>query len=408
MQGHDLRRRLYDLLEHDNLPHTPSAHLAHAIIAIVVINVAAMVLASVPQIDARFGRLLDAVEAGSLAFFALEYAARFWSIAGHAPYREVSPWRARADYATSGLGIIDLLSVLPPGLALFGGERAMLVVFGMLPFFKLVRYSTAMRSLLAAVHAERRTLFGCLVILIGAVLTFATLLYAIEHEVQPDKFGTIPLAMWWAIVTLGTVGYGDVIPVTPLGKAVATFAIVGGLMMIALPVAIISGAFANEIRRRDFIVTWGMLARVPLFAHLRAVEIADIMRLLRAQTIETGEILVRRGEPATSMYFIAAGEVEIELPAQRVRLAHGSFFGEIALLHRTKRSGTVTAMRKSNLLALDAQDFHALIARAPKLAAHVQEIVKARLADTAEAQKGGDIAAAEIAQAATTDDVTDR
>ena len=137
-------------------------------------------------------------------------------------------------------------------------------------------------------------------------------------------------------------------------------------MMIALPVAIISGAFANEVRRRDFIVTWGMLARVPLFSHLRATEIADIMRLLRAQTIEHGEILVRRGEPASSMYFIAAGEVEIELPAQRVRLADGTFFGEIALLQRTQRSGTVTALRKSNLLALDAQDFHALIERVPE------------------------------------------
>ena len=158
MQEHDLRHRIYDLLEHDNLPHTPSARLAHAIIAIVIINVAAMVLASVPDIDARFGRLLDAIEAGSLWFFALEYAARLWSVAGHATYREVSPWRARYDYATSGLGIIDLLSVLPPGLALFGGERPMLVVFGMLPFFKLVRYSTAMRALLEAVHAERRTL----------------------------------------------------------------------------------------------------------------------------------------------------------------------------------------------------------------------------------------------------------
>ena len=399
MQGHDLRRRIYDLLEHDNILYTPSARLARLIIAIVIINVSAMVLASVPEIDARYGGLLNAVEAGSLTIFALEYAARLWSVAGHAPVREMSPWRARLDYATSSLGIIDLLSVLPPAIALLGDERPMLVLFGMLPFFKLVRYSTAMRSLLAAVHAERRTLFGCLVILIGAVLTFATVMYAVEHDAQPDKFGTIPLAMWWAIVTLGTVGYGDVVPVTAMGKAVASFAIVGGLMMIALPVAIISGAFANEVRRHDFIVTWGMLARVPLFAHLRAAEIADIMRLLRTQTIETGEILVRRGEPASSMYFIAAGEVEIELPAQKVRLADGSFFGEIALLQRTQRSGTVTALRKSNLLALDAQDFHALIARAPKLAEHVQEIVKARLADTAEAQKG-DIAADELTQAA--------
>ncbi|WP_291860022.1 cyclic nucleotide-gated ion channel [Bradyrhizobium sp.] len=402
MRGHDLRRLVYDLLEHDNIPHTASARLAHLIIAVIIINVITMVLASVPEIDARYGPLLIAIEVGSLAIFVLEYVARFWSVAGHAPVREMSPWRARLDYATSSLGIIDLLSVLPSGIALLGNERPMLVMLGMLPFFKLVRYSTAMRSLLEAIQAERRTLFGCLVILVGAVLAFSTLLYAIEHEAQPDKFGSIPLAMWWAIVTLGTVGYGDVVPVTPMGKTVASFAIVGGLMMIALPVAIISRAFANEIGRHDFIVTWGMLARVPLFAHLRAAEIADIMRLLRTQTIETGEILVRRGEPASSMYFITAGEVEIELPAQRVRLADGSFFGEIALLQRTQRSGTVTALRRSNLLALDAQDFHALIARAPKLAAHVQEVVKARLADTAQAQKG-DIAPDEIARAAQTD-----
>jgi voltage-gated potassium channel len=245
--------------------------------------------------------------------------------------------------------------------------------------------------LLTAIHAERRTLIGCLVILAGAMLLFGSLLYAIERDVQPDKFGTIPQGMWWAIVTLGTVGYGDVVPVTPFGKFVSVFTIICGFAMIALPVAIISSAFAEEVKRRDFIVTWGMLARVPLFSHLTAGEIADIMRLLRARSIEPGEILVRRGEPATSMYFITAGEVEITLPSQHVRLSDGTFFGEIALLHRTKRSGTVTATRKTRLLVLDAQDFHALIERVPALAAHVKKTAKARLADA------GDLAIAELA-----------
>jgi len=249
-------------------------------------------------------------------------------------------------------------------------------------------------------HSERRTLFGCVVILTGAVLLFASLLYAAEREVQPDKFGTIPQAMWWAIVTLGTVGYGDVVPVTPLGKFISTFAIIAGFAMIALPVAIISTAFAEELKRRDFVVTWGMLARVPLFSHLSASEIADIMRLLRARTIEQGEVLVRRGDAASSMYFITAGEVEIALPSQQVRLTDGTFFGEIALLHKTKRSGTVTATRKTRLLVLDAQDFHALIARMPTLAEHVHTVAKARLADS------GDLAAAELAQAER--EVTDR
>jgi voltage-gated potassium channel len=406
MNHPDLRDRLYELLEHDHLPRSVGSRVVELIVSIIVIDVVAMILASVPEFDARFGVLFTVIKIGAVVVFALEYAARLWSVAGHSP-RKLSPSQDRIEYALSSLGIIDLLAFLPASIALITGQRSTLALFGLLPFFKLVRYSPAMRSLLSALHAERRTLLGCLVILAGAVLLFATLLYAIEHDVQPDKFGTIPQAMWWAIVTLGTVGYGDVVPITALGRLVSVFAIVGGLTMIALPVAIISTAFADEVRRRDFVVTWGMLARVPLFSHLSATDIADIMRLLRAQTIESGEILVRRGDAATSMYFITAGEVEIELPSQCVRLADGAFFGEIALLQRTKRSGTVTATRKTKLLALDAQDFHALIERVPALAAHVHRIAKARLADTAQAHKG-DLAAGEIAQAAQADKSADQ
>jgi voltage-gated potassium channel len=392
----DLRDRLYELLEYDHPPDSVGSRFVRLIVAIIVIDVLAAILASVPEFDASFGRLFSAIEIAAVVAFALEYAARIWSVAGHS-LRAITPTRARLEYALSSLGIIDLLAFLPSAIALSIGDKTALVLFGMLPFLKLVRYSPAMRSLLSALHAERRTLFGCVVILAGAVLLFASLLYAIEHNVQPDKFGTIPQAMWWAIVTLGTVGYGDVVPATPLGKFVSVFAIVVGFAMIALPIAIISTAFADEVRRRDFVVTWGMLARVPLFAHLSAAEIADIMRLLKARTIEADEILVRRGDAATSMYFITTGEVEIELPNQRVRLADGTFFGEIALLHRTKRSGTVTATHKTRLLVLDAQDFHALIERVPTLAAHVHKTAQARLADA------GDLAAAELAQAETTD-----
>ncbi|MDA9403329.1 cyclic nucleotide-gated ion channel [Bradyrhizobium sp. CCBAU 45389] len=395
----DLRDRLYELLEHDPLAYSVGSRFIQLIIAVIVLNVVAMILASVPELDARFDALFSAIAVLAVIVFALEYLARLWTVAGHTQ-RRGSALSDRLSYAFSALGIIDLMAFLPAAIVLATGRHATLAGLGVLPFFKLIRYSPAMRSLLAAVHAERRALIGCIVILIGAVLTFASLLYAIERDVQPDKLGTIPQAMWWAIVTLGTVGYGDVVPVTPLGKFISTFAIISGFAMIALPVAIISSAFAEEVKRRDFVVTWGMLARVPLFSHLSAAEIADIMRLLRARTIEQGEILVRRGDAASSMYFITAGEVEIALPSQQVRLADGTFFGEIALLHKTKRSGTVTATRKTRLLVLDAQDFHALIARMPTLADHVHTTAKARLADS------GDLAAAELAQAERDD--TDR
>ncbi|MET3965609.1 voltage-gated potassium channel [Bradyrhizobium sp. JR7.2] len=388
----NLRDRLYELLEHDPLAYSIGSRFIQVIISVIVLDVVAMILASVPELDARFDTLFSAVAVLAVIVFALEYLARLWTVAGHTQ-RNGSALSDRLSYAFSALGIIDLMAFLPAAIVLATGRHATLAGLGVLPFFKLIRYSPAMRSLLAAIHAERRALIGCIVILIGVVLTFASLLYAIERDVQPSKLGTIPDAMWWAIVTLGTVGYGDVVPVTPLGKFVSVFAIISGFAMIALPVAIISTAFAEEVRRRDFVVTWGMLARVPLFSHLSAAEIADIMRLLRARTIEQGEILVRRGDTASSMYFITAGEVEITLPSQQVRLADGTFFGEIALLHKTKRSGTVTATRKTRLLVLDAQDFHALIERMPTLAAHVHQTAKARLEET------GDLAAAELAQA---------
>jgi voltage-gated potassium channel len=386
------RDRLYELLEHDPLAYSAGSRFIQLILGVIMIDVVAMVLASVPELDADFGVLFSAIAILCVIVFAAEYAARLWTVAGHTP-RRGSALADRLGYVFSTLGLIDLLAFLPAAIVLATGRHATLAALGVLPFFKLIRYSPAMRSLLAAVQAERRALVGCVVILIGAVLTFASLLYAIERDVQPDKLGTIPQAMWWAIVTLGTVGYGDVVPVTPLGKFVSVFAIISGFAMIALPVAIISSAFAEEVKRRDFVVTWGMLARVPLFSHLTASEIADIMRLLRARTIELGEVLVRRGDAASSMYFITAGEVEIALPNQKVRLADGTFFGEIALLHKTKRSGTVTATRKTRLLVLDAQDFHALIDRMPTLAAHVHRTAKARLEET------GDLAVAELAQA---------
>ena len=216
----DLRDRLYELLEHDHLPHSVGSRFVRLIVAIIVVDVLAMILASVPEFDARFGLLFTVIEVGAVVAFALEYAARIWTVVGHS-LRDMTPTRARLEYAFSSLGIIDLLAFLPSAVALIAGDHHALVLFGMLPFLKLVRYSPALRSLLSALHAERRTLFGCVVILTGAVLLFASLLYAIEHKIQPDKFGTIPQAMWWAIVTLGTVGYGDVVPVTPLGKMVA-------------------------------------------------------------------------------------------------------------------------------------------------------------------------------------------
>jgi voltage-gated potassium channel len=375
-----LRHRLYGLLEHGPVGDRAGRLVGQFIVALIVVNLVAVVLESVPAYEARFYTLFAAIELFSLVVFTLEYALRVWVAVEHAPYRHLKKGVARWRFITSPLGIVDLLAVVPFWLAFVGpADLRVVLVFRFVRFLKLARYSPGMRSLLDVLYAERRALFGCLVILIGATLLAATVMHIVERHVQPDKFGTIPEAMWWAIVTLGTIGYGDVVPVTALGRIIAAATIFTGLIMVALPVGIVATAFANEIHRRDFVVTWGMVARVPLFSELNAAEIADIMRLLRAQQIEAGEVLARRGEPAHSMYFVAAGEVEIELKDQRLRLGTGHFFGEIAALRRARRSATITAITRTSLLVLDAHDLHALMDREARIAERIREVARTRL-----------------------------
>ncbi len=377
-----LRHRLYEILEPGAVGHRSALVVNRFLMILIVINLTAVTLESVPSIESRYRVLFSAIEAVSLIVFTIEYISRVLIAPEHTPYLHFPAWRARMNYMASAEGIVDLLAVLPFWLAVFfPADLRFLTVFRFIRFLKLARHSAAMRSLLNAIYSERRALFGGIVILIGTMMIAASIMHLVEKDVQPDKFGTIPDAMWWAIVTLGTVGYGDVVPITPLGKFVAGVTILFGLMMVALPVGIIATAFANEIHRRDFVVTWNMVARFPLFSELNAAEIADILKLLRAQTYEPGEVIIRRGEPGHSIYFVAAGEVEIELPKKRVRLDAGHFFGEMAVLKNTKRTATVAAVSRSNLLILDAHDLHALMERDPRIAERVNEVVRKREAE---------------------------
>jgi len=394
--ANDLRRRIYEILERGSPGDRASLLVDRLIIALIAINLAAVALESVPSLAARYGVAFAAIEYASLVIFTVEYALRIWVAVEHAPYHRGSRLASRLRYVVSGSGIVDLISVLPFWFGfLLPSDLRVVLVLRMIRFFKIARYSTAMRSLLDVLYGERRALFGCAVILFGATLMAAAVMHLVEGHVQPDKFGTIPDAMWWAIVTLGTIGYGDVVPVTIAGKLVAGVTIVFGLVMIALPVGIIATAFNEQIHRREFVVTWSMVAKVPLFSGLNAAEIADVMRLLRAQQVEAGTIIVRRGEPGHSMYFIAAGEVEIDLPGEQVRLGVGHFFGEVAVLQRARRSATVTAVTRTSLLVLDARDLRALMDRDPRIAERVQQMARRRIKHELVTPKG-DIVTEEI------------
>jgi voltage-gated potassium channel len=388
-----LRHRLYGLLEHGSIGDRAGRIVGQFLVALIVVNLVAVVLESVPDYDARYGTLFTAIEFFSLVVFTLEYVLRVWVAVEHAPYRNRKGRSARLQFVMSPLGIIDLLAVLPFWVAFaVPADLRVVLVFRAIRFFKLARYSPSMRSLLAALASERRALFGCFVILMGATIVAASVMHLVEGGAQPKEFGTIPDAMWWAIVTLSTIGYGDVVPHTAAGRLVAAATGIAGLVMVALPIGIIATAFAREVHRRDFVVTWGMVARVPLFSGLSASEIADIMQLLRAEQRQTDEVVVRRGENAHSMYFIAAGEVEIALGDRRRCLGAGHFFGEIAVLRQERRSATVTALRRTSLLVLDAHDLHALMSRQPHLAKRIREVARARLKE----QGAGDLLAEEL------------
>jgi voltage-gated potassium channel len=374
------RHRAYEILEHGPVGDRGMRFVSRFLILLVLVNVAAVVLESVPRYEAAYQNIFIAIEVVSIIVFSVEYAVRIWAAAEHAPYRQVTPARARMRYIMSTDGLIDLVSILPFWLAfVVPAEFRVIQLLRIVRFLKLARYSPAMRSLLEAIYTERRALIGCLFILFGATLITASFMHLAERDAQPDKFGTIPDAMWWAIVTLGTIGYGDVVPVTPLGKIIAAVTILCAIVMIALPVGIIATAFSDQIHRRDFVVTWGMVARVPLFNGLDASAIAQIMRLLRAQTADAGDIIVRRGDTAHSMYFIANGEVSVEFDGNTVSLGVGQFFGEIAVLRRARRSATVRATTRTNLLVLDASDFHVLMEQEPRIAERVHMVVRDRI-----------------------------
>ena len=376
-----LRRRVHELLDYgfDLSPAGAAVHFG--LMALVFVSVAAGVVSTVPQVWAQWSGPLRAIEAFALFVFTVEYALRFWSAPEHTLYAELHPWRARLSFALEPISILDLVTLAPLLASVFvESDFSVFLMLRLLRYFKLARYSPGMRSLALALQTERRALGASLLLLMGLVILSASIMHVLERDAQPDKFGSVPEAMWWAIVTLTTVGYGDVTPVTAAGRLVAGVTMVMGMIMLALPVGIVATAFSQEIHRREFVVTWGMLSRVPLFAHLSAAEIAEIMRYLRAQTIPANTLVMRRGDAATCMYLIASGEVEIDAPGGPVRLGEGDFFGELALLRQSRRSADVRSVKPTKLLALDAADMMALMDRDPVIRAHIMAQAEARSA----------------------------
>jgi voltage-gated potassium channel len=289
------------------------------------------------------------------------------------------------SYLLSATGIIDLIAVLPVPIALLLGIRPESAwLFAALWILKLATVVPGLSMLARVLALEARALASVFVIFV-TVLTLATVaLYVIEGPTQPEKFGSLPLSLWWAVTTVSSTGYGDAVPATLLGRMIAGVVMISGLGVFGLWTGILATGFAAEHRRRDFIRNWDLVTQVPFLKNLDPPAVIELTRLLRRLDLAEKTIVVRRGRPGDCMYFIATGEVEVKVEPHPVRLAAGAFFGEMALLTGAARTANVVTTQPTTLLALEVADFHSLTAHHPELA-------RAVAAEAAKRKQGGTV-----------------
>ena len=328
---------------------TAGRNMTKAAYAAVAAGVAAMVVLTVAPAYEVAHHWVDAVLWTCLAYFVFEWLVRLRHMAGQGRL---------SLYALSGSGVVDAIGALAVPVALLSGiEPRTAWLLSILWVLKVVPGIPGLRQL-------RRVL----VIFLMVVFLASVAEYFLERDVQPATFGSVPAALWWAVVTLTTTGYGDVVPITPLGRMVAALVMISGLGVFGLWTGILATGFAAETRRDNFLKTWETVSKVPFFATLGPAAIADVTHMLRTMDLPARTMIIRKGQQGDCMYFIANGEAEVELPGKKVALGEGAFFGEMALLGNNVRGANVTTTKVTRLLVLDLVDFRLLMARHPDLA----------------------------------------
>jgi voltage-gated potassium channel len=249
------RKRIWEILEpgvekRDRVSSVVDVFL----IALIMLNVAAVVLESMGDVSVRFRSPFAAFEVFSVAIFSIEYVLRIWASAerGDAGPGE-GLLRSRARFAMSPMALVDLVAILPFFLQILfpGADLRFIRVLRMVRIFKLTRYSDAMNILLGVLIQERKSFGAALFILSIVTLLASCGMYFFENPAQPVAFASIPAAMWWAIATLTTVGYGDVTPITGPGKFFGGIISVVGIGMVAMPTGILASGFNDMMRQRE-------------------------------------------------------------------------------------------------------------------------------------------------------------
>jgi voltage-gated potassium channel len=344
----------------------------------ILIGIAAMIAGTEPDLPMGWANALFALDMSLVCFFTLDWLARLWA----APLQMAAapPARARVDWVTSRAGIICLLSVAPMALAaLIDRSPSGVSLLSILWVARFAHYSRGVEMLSCVFAREKEAIAGVLYMFFAILLAGAVLEYLAERGAQPDHFGSIGQTLWWGIATLTTTGYGDAAPVTPIGRVVAGATMISGIIVFGLLAGILATGFAIEVKRRDFLRNWELVAKVPMFHDVGPGTIAELAALLRPRDLRAGSVVARKGAAGDCMFFIVAGEVEIQIAPRPIRLGEGHFFGEMALVTGGLRSATVVTTTDTQLLALDIADFRALASAKPELLHIIHEEAGRRL-----------------------------
>ena len=250
-------------------------------------------------------------------------------------------------------------------------------VFRMLRAFQIFSQSRILlpaNTLFKTIKMQRHALVGSLVLVLSILLVFSTLMYFVEGDEQPIKLGSIPLALWWGMETLTTVGYGDVHPVTGPGRVLGSLIMLLGIAMFALPAAILGSAYYEEMQKRNFLVSLETITEIPIFAQLPINAIGKINEKLEVVLLPAKKVIFEKGDEADSMYIIEIGRVEINLdPNPTVIKDQGDFFGEMGLVSDNPRSATITTLDEVKLLRLKKEDLEELIEEHPIIFKEIEE-----------------------------------
>ncbi len=247
-----LRKSLYRLLETSaGRRRGLSLVFNLVLITIITLNTIAIILHTVPEYNRRFEKLFYDFELFSVGFFTIEYLLRVWVSVENEKYHHWFWGRLRYVFSTSA--IIDFLAIFPFYFSLFStdlGVVRILRLFRIFRLFRISRYSQAFRMIQHVVADKKQELILSTAMVVFMLIIVSSVMYYVEHTAQPSKFSSIPATMWWGVTAMTTVGYGDIHPITPLGKFLGGISAIMGIGLFALPTGILVSGFNEHIRNR--------------------------------------------------------------------------------------------------------------------------------------------------------------